>query len=79
MSDKNRCVVDRECPSKLAFMKNDSRLDFRVPAPQRQELEQLAKDTGLTVPGLMRLAARRLLDDRASLLRGSQQQPEVAA
>lgn len=52
-------------------MKNDSRLDFRVPAHQRQELERLAEDTGLSVPGLMRLAAQRLLQDREALLRGS--------
>jgi hypothetical protein len=41
---------------------------------------QLARDTGLTVPGLVRLATQRLLDDRASLLRGSNHhQPEGAA
>jgi hypothetical protein len=56
---------------KLAGMTNDSRLDLRVPARQREGLKQLAKDTGLTVPGLVRLATQRLLDDRASLLRGS--------
>jgi hypothetical protein len=52
-------------------MANDARLEIRVPAQQRQELVQLARDTGLTVPGLVRLATQRLLDDRASLLRGS--------
>ena len=49
----------------------DNRIEVRVPAQQRQELLQLARDTGLTVPGLVRLATQRLLDDRASLLRGS--------
>jgi hypothetical protein len=49
-------------------MTNDSRLDVRVPAQQRQELLQLAADTGLTVPGLVRLATSRLLADRNSLL-----------
>jgi hypothetical protein len=47
---------------------NDSRLDVRVPAQQRQELVQLARDTGLSVPGLVRLATQRLLEDRQSLL-----------
>jgi hypothetical protein len=28
------------------------------------ELVRLARDTGLTVPGLVRLATQRLLDDR---------------
>jgi hypothetical protein len=50
---------------------NDTRLEIRVPAQQRQALLQLARDTGLTVPGLVRLATTRLLDDRLSLLRGS--------
>jgi hypothetical protein len=52
-------------------MANDARLEIRVPVQQRQALVQLARDTGLTVPGLVRLATQRLLDDRASLLRGS--------
>jgi hypothetical protein len=60
-------------------MANDARLEIRVPAQQRQELVQLARDTGLTVPGLVRLATQRLLDDRASLLRGSNHQDEGAA
>lgn len=50
-------------------MTNDSRLEVRVPAQQRQELVQLAQDTGLSVlPGLVRLATQRLLEDRQSLL-----------
>jgi hypothetical protein len=49
-------------------MTNDARLEIRVPVQQRQALVQLARDTGLTVPGLVRLATQRLLDDRASLL-----------
>ena len=36
---------------------------------QRAQLYQLAKDTGVTVPGLIRLATQRLLNDRAALLR----------
>jgi hypothetical protein len=54
----------------------DNRIEVRVPAQQRQELVQLARDTGLTVPGLVRLATQRLLDDRASLLRGSNHERE---
>jgi hypothetical protein len=57
-------------------MANDARLEIRVPAQQRQALLQLARDTGLTVPGLVRLATQRLLDDRASLLRGSNHERE---
>lgn len=58
---------------------NDARLEVRVPAQQRQELVRLARDTGLTVPGLVRLATQRLLADRASLLRGSNHEREGAA
>jgi hypothetical protein len=57
-------------------MANDARLEIRVPVQQRQALLQLARDTGLTVPGLVRLATQRLLDDRASLLRGSNHERE---
>jgi hypothetical protein len=60
-------------------MANDARLEIRVPAQQRQALVQLARDTGLTVPGLVRLATQRLLDDRASLLRGSNHHQREAA
>jgi hypothetical protein len=49
-------------------MTNDSRLEVRVPSQQRRELEQLAKDAGVSVGGLVRLAARRILEDRQSLL-----------
>jgi hypothetical protein len=58
---------------------NDARIEVRVPAQQRLELVRLARDTGLTVPGLVRLATQRLLDDRASLLRGSNPEREEAA
>jgi hypothetical protein len=58
---------------------NDTRLEIRVPAQQRQALLQLARDTGLTVPGLVRLATQRLLDDRVSLLRGSNSEREFGA
>ena len=58
---------------------NDTRLEIRVPAQKRRELMQLARDTGLSVPGLVRLATQRLLDDRASLLRGSNSEREGAA
>ena len=58
---------------------NDARIEVRVPTQQRLELVQLARDTGLTVPGLVRLATQRLLDDRASLLRGSNPEREEAA
>jgi len=57
----------------------DNRIEVRVPAQQRQELVELAQATGLTVPGLVRLATQRLLDDRASLLRGSNPEREGAA
>jgi hypothetical protein len=57
----------------------DNRIEVRVPAQQRLELVQLAQATGLTVPGLVRLATQRLLDDRASLLRGSNPEREGEA
>jgi hypothetical protein len=50
----------------------DTRLEVRVPADRRRELEQLAAETGLSVAGLIRLATRRLLDDRASLLKSTE-------
>jgi hypothetical protein len=49
-------------------MKNDSRLEVRLPSQQRQQLEQLAQDSGVTVPGLVRLATQRLINNRESLL-----------
>jgi hypothetical protein len=52
---------------------NDSRIDVRISSLQRRELEELAKDAGLSIGGLVRLATQRLLNDRGSLLRGSQQ------
>jgi hypothetical protein len=60
-----RFLQDRKLPG----MTNDARLEIRIPAQQRQELLQLARETGVTVPGLVRLATRRLLEDRSSLLR----------
>jgi hypothetical protein len=56
----------------------DSRIDVRVTSQQRRELEELARDAGLSIGGLVRLAAARLLNDRGSLLRGSQQEPHGA-
>jgi cold shock CspA family protein len=52
------------------LLEYDPLTGLRVPAQQRQELVQLARDTGLSVPGLVRLATQRLLEDRKSLLRG---------
>jgi hypothetical protein len=71
------CVAEVFVGPQIAGM-FDNRIEVRVPAQQRQELVQLARDTGLTVPGLVRLATQRLLDDRASLLRGSNQEREGA-
>jgi hypothetical protein len=72
-------VVSAAGPLKVGPMiTNDSRLDVRVPASQRRELEQLAKDAGVSVGGLVRLATQRLLNDRGSLLRGSQQDGATA-
>ena len=39
---------------------------------QRSELQRLAKDTGVSLPSLIRLATRRLLNDRAVLLKASE-------
>jgi hypothetical protein len=61
------------------MMTNDSRLDIRLPHQQRAELVQLARDTGLTLPSLVRLATARLLNDREGLLRGQHGRHEAAA
>jgi Ribbon-helix-helix protein, copG family len=56
---------------------NDARLEVRLPSPHREKLEQLAAETGLSVGGLVRLATRRLLDDRASLLKPTAEAPHA--
>jgi hypothetical protein len=61
-------------PCQLRGM-NDARLEIRLPLPHREKLEQLAAETGLSVGGLVRLATRRLLDDRASLLKSTTETP----
>jgi hypothetical protein len=74
-----RCVAPDFAGPQITYMANDARLEVRIPAQQRQELVRLAQDTGLTVPGLVRLATQRLLDDRTSLLRGSSVEDDRAA
>jgi hypothetical protein len=67
----------RRLPCQLHGM-NDARLEIRLPLPHREELEQLAAETGLSVGGLVRLATKRLLDDRASLLKLTTETPRHA-
>jgi hypothetical protein len=53
----------------LPGMTNDARLEIRLPSQHRIELDRLARETGLSVAMLMRMAARRLVhDDRRTLL-----------
>jgi hypothetical protein len=66
-------------PIKPDMMTNDSRIDVRIPAQRRRELELLAEDAGLSLGGLVRLAARRLLEDRELLLKSRAGSGERAA
>jgi hypothetical protein len=72
------CMTSAGCRLSC-MMTNDSRLDIRLPHQQRAELVQLARDTGLTLPSLVRLATARLLNDREGLLRGQHGRHEAAA
>jgi len=46
---------------------NESRIDVRIPAQRRQELDRLSEDTGLSVCDLIRLATQRLINDPGRL------------
>jgi hypothetical protein len=46
-------------------MTNDARLEIRLPRLARERLHELAAESGATVPGLVRLAVSRLLEERA--------------
>jgi predicted DNA-binding protein len=48
---------------------NDTRFEFKLPAQRRAELDSLADEAGLTASGLVRLAIRRLLEERNAVLK----------
>lgn len=50
-------------------MRHDARLEIRMPAAKRRELDELAADTGLTSADLARIGIRWLLAHRETLLR----------
>jgi hypothetical protein len=50
-------------------MRHDARLEIRLPAAKRRELDELAADTGLTSADLARIGIRWLLAHRKILLR----------
>jgi hypothetical protein len=52
----------------LTGMKFDSRFEVRLQAHQRDELQELANDAGMSVAAITRLAVKRLLRDREALL-----------
>jgi predicted DNA-binding protein len=60
-----RCAVSR--PSYYRHM-DLTRFETRLPIDQRKELEDLAERTGLSSVQLVRLAIRRLINDRDALL-----------
>ena len=45
-----------------------TRFETRLPADQRRELDELAEKTGMSSVQLVRLAIRRLINDRDALL-----------
>ena len=49
-------------------MAHDTRLEIRMPAQRRQELDRLADEVGVPISTLMRLATTRLIEDRQELL-----------
>jgi hypothetical protein len=68
---RQRALPANRGPTTIAGMADtrlSDRLEVRVLAAQRRELVQLAAATGVSVPGLVRLATQRLLADRNSLL-----------
>lgn len=50
-------------------MQNYTRFEFKLPAERRAELDDLAAAAGLTTTDLVRLAIRRLLEQRATVLK----------
>jgi hypothetical protein len=53
-------------PSRM--IQNDTRFEFKLPAHRRAELDSLADEAGLTASDLVRLAIRRLLEERNAIL-----------
>ena len=45
-------------------MRNDARLELKIPTERREALSTLAEQSGLSSSDLVRLAINRLLEDR---------------
>lgn len=56
-----------------------TRFELKLREDRRAALDSLADEAGISASDLVRLAINRLLDDRASLLRGSSGQRHEAA
>jgi hypothetical protein len=56
-------------PYPYRMAQNDTRFEFKLPAQRRAELDNLADEAGLTASDLVRLAIRRLLEQRAAILK----------
>jgi hypothetical protein len=48
---------------------NDTRLEIRMPAQRRRELDELASEVGLSAADLTRLSIRWLLEHRDALFK----------
>jgi hypothetical protein len=66
-----RCVVGYGSGRTLSGMKlkHDARLEIRMPAARRRELDELADEAGLSAADLARLGIRWLLEHRDVLLK----------
>jgi hypothetical protein len=71
-------MADMHRKGRFVWNPGRDRLEVRISSDRRRDLKQLAAETGLSVGGLVRLATRRLLDDRASLLKSTTETPRHA-
>ena len=69
-----RCVAAHFGGRDLHGMRDhhDARLEIRMPAASRRELDQLANEVGLSTADVVRISIRRLLQNPEALLRLSQ-------
>jgi hypothetical protein len=56
-------------PFIVGAMTNDARMEFRLPALRRRELDELAEQAGLSSADLVRLGIKWLLEHREVLLK----------
>jgi hypothetical protein len=55
---------ERKFSVSLSHMRNDARLELKIPTERRAALSTLAEQSGLSSSDLVRLAINRLLEDR---------------